>query len=164
METAKKDIIWTNDIDIDEWRDDIKEWYGDDELTDEEIYEYASRENDENFEAEREILNVELGKTIVMIARLGLWFGNRDGYKFVKGSNLNDIFSGTCGDYVTWYIEDGDVKCDDIHHDGTNHYTYRTLKDGISEFEFEELIAEGKSVDELTDKMGSLVFKAYGRE
>lgn len=162
MKTAERKIIWTNNIDIEDWRDDIKEWYDDEELTDDEIYEFASRENDENLECERANLNKELGKTIVMFGTLGLWNGTRTGWKLLKGTNLNDIFSGTCGDYVTWYVEDGDIRCEDIHHDGTNHYTYRTIKEDLSDWEFEELLAEGKPIDELTEKLGHYASEVYG--
>ena len=79
-----------------------------------------------------------------------------------KETNLNDISSETCGDYVTWYVEDGEIKCDDIHHDGTNHYTYRVLKDGISEYEADELLYDGEDIDKFTEKLGHYVDEIYG--
>ena len=56
MENTKR-IIWTNAIDIEDWREDIKEWYDDEELTDNEIWDLALRENAENLEDEKENLN-----------------------------------------------------------------------------------------------------------
>lgn len=161
METTKR-IIWTSEIEVADWEEDIKEWYPDDELTEEEIYDLAERENFENLEADKENLSKELGKNIVMVARLGLWNGTRSAYKVLNSTNLNGIFEGTCGDYVTWYVENGEVCCDDTHHDGTNHYVYRTIKDGIESWEFEELIAEGKDIFELTDPLGCHVAEIYG--
>ena len=161
METTKK-IIWTNNIDIANWAEDIKEWYPDEDLTESEMWNIAYENNMDNLEAEKANLNKELGTSLVMIADLGLWNGRRRGWKHINGTNLNDIFQGTCGDFVEWYVEDGDIKCDDIHHDGTNHYTYRAIKEDISEWEFDEMMYEGKDIDELTVKLGNYVSEIYG--
>ena len=161
MENTKR-IIWTNDIDIEDWREDIKEWYDDEELTDDEIWDLALRQNAEYLEDEKANLNKELGRTIVVIGTLGLWNGTRHGWKFLKGTNLNNIFGETCGDYVTWYVEDEDICCEDIHHDGTNHYVYRVIKDDISDWEFGELMAEGTDIDTITEKIGHYVAEIYG--
>ena len=163
MSTEKKHVIWSNNIDIEDWRDDIKEWYDDEELTDDEIYDLAYETNMDNLEAEECNLDKELYTDLVMIGRLGLWNGVREGWKHINGSNLNDIFQGTCGDYVTWYVdENGDICCEDIHHDGTNHYTYRAIRKDLTPWEFDELMAEGKSIDELTEKLGHYVQEIYG--
>ena len=118
--------------------------------------------NDDYLDDERMNLDKELGTNLVMIGRLGLWNGTRTGWKHIHGTNLNDIFNGTVGDYVTWYVEDDEIKCEDIHHDGTNYYTYRAIKSDLSEWEFDELMAEGKNIDELTEKLGHYVAEIYG--
>jgi len=170
MYNKEKDmLIWTSEIDINEWRENIKDWYPTeynvDEMTDDEIYYIASAENDDTLKDEIDVLNKELGNTLVIIADLGLWYGRKHGWKLLKGTNLNDIFSETEGDYVTWYVnENGDVCCDDVHHDGTNHYVYRKIKDDISDWEFEELMCEGKSAEELTERLGDYVADIYGFE
>ena len=161
MKTTKK-IIWTNDIDIEDWRDDIEANYPDEELTESELWNIANETNEGYLDDEKANLNKELGNNLVIIANLGLWFGRRSAWKVLKGTNLNDIFEGTEGDYITWYVEDGEVKCDDIHHDGTNHYTYRVLKDGVDRFEFEEAMYDCEDIDKYTDKLGKLVGEVYG--
>ena len=158
-----KHTIWSNTYEtIEALEKDIledKESF----LTDEEhSWACACQLNDDYLNDERANLDKELGRTIVVIANLGLWNGRRNGWKLTNSTNLNGIFEGTCGDYVTWYVEDGEIKCDDTHHDGTNHYTYRVLKDDISDWEFEELMAEGKDIDELTEKLGHYVDEIYG--
>ena len=168
METKEKKIIWTSEIDVDAWREDIKEWYPseyeDEELTDEYVYEMATRENNDTLSDVIEYeFNKDIGKPIVIIANLGLWNGRRRAWKLLNSTNLKDIFS-FCEDRPTWYVEDGEIKCDDIHHDGTNHYTYRAIKDDISDWEFEEMMYEGKNVDELTEKLGHYVAEIYGWE
>ena len=161
--TEKKHIIWTSDIDPEDFRESYEELYPDEELTDDMLYDFAYEDNDFQLECEKMNLNKELGQELVMFGTLGLWNGTRTGWKRIKGTNLNDIFQGTCGDYVTWYVdEDGDICCEDIHHDGTNHYKYRAIKSDISDWEFEELLAEGKPIDELTEKLGHYVADIYG--
>ena len=59
-------------------------------------------------------------KTYLIIANLGLWFGNRRGGKVVKG--LWNAISSTLDDYNTIYQEGRTLKVDAIHHDGTNHF------------------------------------------
>lgn len=165
MYTKEKDhLIWTNWIDYDDWKADLEEDYPDEDGYDEDkrmniMYEI----NDDYLDDEKVNLDKELGQNLVMIGYLSLWDGNRTGWKRLNGTNLNDIFQGTCGDYVTWYVnEDGDICCDDCHHDGTNHYVYRAIKENLSDWEFDELMAEGKNVDELTDKLGHYVKEIYG--
>lgn len=157
-----KHVIWTNEINVKDWEDDIREMYPN--IEDDEIYEVAYRENEMYFYDEKANMDKELGKPIVIIGNLGLWNGRRNGWKLTNKTNLNDIFTDTCGDYVTWYVEDGEIKCEDIHHDGTNYYTYRVVKDGISDWEFEEMMYDGKDIDELTDKLGKFACDIYGWE
>lgn len=59
-------------------------------------------------------------KTYLIIANLGLWFGNRRGGKVVKG--LWSAISSTLEDYNTIYQEGRTLKVDAIHHDGTNYF------------------------------------------
>lgn len=56
----------------------------------------------------------------LIIADLGLWFGNRRGGKVVKG--LWNAISSTFEDYNTIYQEGRTLKVDAIHHDGANHF------------------------------------------
>ena len=158
-----KHIIWSTEIDFDkDWKDWMEVDYPD--LTEEEKVQLAYELNNEYFEDEKLNLNKELCRPVVMYGTLGLWNGTRSGYKFLKGTNLNEILSGSCGDYVTWYVENGEVKCDDIHHDGTNHYTYRVLKHNADQYDFEEEAYENLNVavEKYTEPLGSYVSEIYG--
>lgn len=62
--------------------------------------------------------NIHGMKTYLIIADLGLWYGNRRGGKVVKG--LWNAISSTFEDYNTIYQEGRTLKIDAIHHDGTN--------------------------------------------
>jgi len=155
-------IIWTNDIDFEkDWKDDLLEEYPD--ASEEELRDLAYEINEDYFNDEKINLNKELHRPIVVFADLGLWYGRRSAYKFLKGTNLNNCLGGTCGDYITWYTEDGELMCKDIHHDGTNYYTYRVLKPDITEYEFEEEYYDNKNaVEEMTEPLGRYVEEIYG--
>ena len=85
-----------------------------------------------DLEDERRNLNVSLPANIVCIAALGLWDGRHSAW-CICGSNLSNVLQTGCGDYRTWYVDDlGDLRCDDTHHDGTNHYLYRIWKPEVS--------------------------------
>jgi hypothetical protein len=103
------------------------------------------------------------------VADLGLWNGRRMGYKEIASGNIRDcLYSDT--DYSTWYVDKlGDLCCDAVHHDGTNHYLYRTYKDGVSDWQIENLknkIYEGKAtradIVRVTRRLGDEIAKVYG--
>lgn len=159
-------IIWTNNLDYEDWKDQLEADWPDEEGYDEEhririMYEM----NDDDLEEEKHNLNKELGHRLVMFGELDLWNGKIGGRKILSGTNLNDIFTGTCGDYITWYLENGDVKCKDSHHDGTNLYIYRVLKKDDNEFDIEDFL-EASIADayEMTEPLGHYVEEIYGLE
>jgi len=139
----KMNVIWTNDP------------YGEDL---------------DGLDDERANLNIDVGEEIIIIADLGLWDGRRQGYKLLHSTNIADCLSGTCGDYVTWFVDDrGDLMCRDCHHDGTNLYTYRAWRYGISEVQkenFLDKIYSGKvtrqDITRYTRRIGDKVADVYG--
>lgn len=99
---------------------------------------------------------------------VGLWNGRRMGYKEIPSGNIRDCLSGGY-DYTTWYVDKkGDFRCDDIHHDGINHYLYRVYKDGVSEYQkdrLKEKLYEGTAtrsdVTRITRRLGDEIGKVY---
>lgn len=123
-----KRIIWSDEINLDDWREYLEEEYP--EVTDEsEQYELCAELNTEYLDDERMNLNKRLSSEIVCIGDLGLWNGRRQGYRIV-GNNIQEILYSTLRSisYCTWYADAYNVKCDETHHDGTNHYVYRAFK------------------------------------
>lgn len=116
-------IIWSNEnLDLDDWREDLQEQYPD--CSEDELYRIMCETNADYLSDERVNLNIQLSQPILVIADLGLWNGRRMGYKEIPSGNIRDCLSGGY-DYTTWYVDKkGDFRCDDIHHDGTNHYLY----------------------------------------
>lgn len=166
----KMHIIWTND-DFDAL-DDIKKEIMDDnpDLTEEQAMQCAYETRDEYLEDEKTNLNIDVGEEIIIIADLGLWDGRRQAYKLLNKTNIADCFGGTCGDYVTWFVDDrGDLNYRDCHHDGTNLYLYRAWKFGISETQKENFLykvykgrATRADITKYTRKIGTYVADVYG--
>lgn len=131
----KVSTIWSNEIDMKDWEDYIKEQNaeraeeGKEPLTDDEAYEEVRWLNDECYLDDARInLDAEVSNSIVVLADLGLWYGRRQGFKVMSSRNLKEVLYSDC-DYCTWYCDRYDFKFRGVHHDGTNHYTYREMKD-----------------------------------
>lgn len=156
-----KHVIWSNGYDeIEAIANDIMA--EEPEVEEDEAWGRAYAINSDYLDDERVNLDKYIGD-IIIIGTLGLWNGMRYGWRHMdEGTNLNKILSTSCGDYVTWYVEDGELMCEDIHHDGTNHYMYRTIKEGIHPWELSERVAEGEDIRDLTEPMGHYVAEIYG--
>lgn len=127
----------------------------------------ASYRDYERLDEIRDELNFELPREILIYADLGLWNGRRTGYREIESGVLSQCFYS---DYEpTWYVDkDNDLRCIDIHHDGTNYYLYRMYKEGISEEEKDELleniyrgVATEEDIMELTEPIGPYINKIY---
>ena len=161
-------LIWSNySLDYDDWKDDLEAEYP--ELSEDERQERMVEINGDYLDDERMNLNVQLSRPILVIADLGLWNGRRMGYKEIASGNIRDcLYSDT--DYSTWYVDKlGDMRCDAIHHDGINHYLYRTYKDGVSEEQIDRLkekiyggVATRADITRVTERLGDEIGKVYG--
>lgn len=163
-------LIWSNyALDYDDWKDDLESEYP--ELSDAERMELMAEINGDYLDDERINLNIQLARPILVIADLGRWNGRFPGYKEIDSGNIRDcLYSDT--DYSTWYVDKlGDLRCDAVHHDGTNHYLYRTYKDGVSEEQIDRLkekiyhgAATRADINRLTNRLGDEIAKVYGWE
>lgn len=120
----EKKVIWTNDVQIQDFEDCFQEGIVDEAEKYKRMYELI----DMYFEDELINLDKELPGNILVIADLGLWNGRRPGYREL-GNNLNNILKVAVGDYFTVYYDGDDIRATDIHHDGTNHYLFRLIRD-----------------------------------
>lgn len=120
--TEQKHIIWSSDPDYEDWRDDLEEQYP--ELSEQERMELMVEQNNDYLDDERCNLNIQLSRPILLIADIGRWDGRYPGYAEIKSGNIRDCLYSKM-DYSTWYVDRlGDLRCDAVHHDGTNHYLY----------------------------------------
>ena len=92
--------------------------------------EWCQNENKMELEMLRDALNVDLDNPILIIADLGFWNGRRSGYHLIELGSLREILQPSCSGQgeVCWYFDGEDIKCEEIHHDGTNHYLYREVR------------------------------------
>ena len=160
-------IIWSNDIDYDDWREDLEEQYPD--LTEAERMERMYELNGDYLDDERSNLDIQLSRPILVVGDLGLWHGRRMGYKEIPSGNIRDCLYSDY-DYTTWYVDrNGDFRCDDTHHDGTNHYLYRVYKDNVSQAQKDRLkekiyngTATRADIARVTRRLGDEIGKVYG--
>ena len=68
-------IIWSNDIDYDDWREELEEQYPD--LTEAERMELMYELNSDYLDDERSNLDIQLSRPILVVGDLGLWNGRR---------------------------------------------------------------------------------------
>lgn len=178
MNTQKvidRHIIWSNaNLDIDDWRDDIKadlvaNGTDPDEITEDDLYDQMIDTNNMYLDDERVNLDIQEAQPIIVIADLGRWNGRFQGYKMIESGNIKDcLYSDT--DYTEWYVDKlGDLRADAIHHDGTNHYLYRAFKDGATSEQIANLqdkIYSGKAtradITRVTKRLGDDIAKVYG--
>ena len=162
-----KHMIWSNDYDtIREIAEDLRNENPD--LSEDDALKSAYDLNDDYLSDELENLNVDVGSAIVVIADLGLWDGHHAACKTI-GSNLKDCFSVSFGDDIDWFVEDGELKIRDVHHDGTNVYLFRTWKDGVTDsakdlalYLFSHGMRDPGTLNVTTRPLGPDVMKIYG--
>lgn len=166
--TEDRHIIWSNyALDYGDWKADLEAEYPD--LTEDERIALMYEINGDYLDDERVNLNIQLSSPILVIGDLGLWNGRRSGYKEIQSGNIRDcLYADT--DYSTWYVDRlGDLRCDAVHHDGTNHYLYRAYKDGVRESQIDLLkeklyrgIATRTDITRVTRRLGDEIAQVYG--
>ena len=163
-------LIWSNYcLDYEDWRADLEAEYP--ELSEDERHYMMYEINDGYLDDERMNLNIQLPEPILVIADLGLWTGRHSGYKEVISGNIQDCLRSE-NDYSTWYVDkNGDFRCDDVHHDGINHYLYRVFREDASDAQRGELLskiyfgtATFADIDRVTRRLGDEIGKVYGWE
>lgn len=166
--TEPKHIIWSNcHLDYDDWKDDLAAEFPD--MSESQRIQMMYDRNNDYWDDERANLNIQLFAPILVIADIGRWDGRYSGYSEIKSGNIQDCLYSS-SDYATWYVDRlGDLRCDAIHHGGTNHYLYRVYKSGVTEMQIERL--KGKLYDgtatriditRITKRLGDAIGKVYG--
>ena len=159
----EKHILWSSD-DIAAYLDMAKQEFSD--TTEEVQVSLARSAHQGDLEDVRFNLRVQLSQPILVVDELN---GRHMGYKEISSGKICDcLYSDT--DYATWYVDRlGDLRCDAIHHDGTNHYLYRAYKDSASPSQIELLkekidrgIATRADITKVTRRLGDDIAKVYG--
>ena len=168
--TEQKHLIWSNyDLDYEDWKDDLEADYPD--LSEDERIDLMYKINSYYLDDERANLNIQLDQPILVIADLGLWTGRHMGYQEIESGNIRDcLYSGRDIEYSTWFVDKlGDLRCEAIHHDGTNYLLYRTYKSGVRESQIDLLkeklyygTATRADITRITRRLGDEIGKVYG--
>lgn len=158
--SMQMNIIWSNEVsEIESLMENNPEL----------VWDTACELNADYLDDEKANLNIEVGDEIVIIADLDLWDGHHQAYKCTHKTNIADVLVPD-NDYVKFFVDDrGDLMARSTHHDGTNIYTYRAWKDGISYAQrsyFLQKVAIGKAtrkdITRYTRKIGTYVADVYG--
>lgn len=161
--------IWTSRPDFEEYREELREEFP--ERSDGELQEILLSANRDRLWFDREALTHFYRENILVIADLGLWNGRRSAYREIRSGNLADCFVPSRDTLeIEWFVDrNGDLRCTDDHHDGTNRYLYRVWKTGISEAQKDGLrhqIASGKvsrtEIGRYTDRLGDEIGSVFG--
>lgn len=162
MEENKKHIIWESNPDPDDYAEAFMEC----EDAYKDIYDFIYAEVEMWLDDEKLNLDIDC-RQVVCIADVGRWDGRRMAFRFL-GTNVNSIFLSDECDYHTFYSDGDDVRCEAVHHDGTNHYLFRQLKDGVDQYEFREAFLSAQRgeldavVEKYTDSLAPIVNNVYG--
>lgn len=168
----KKRIIWSNrDIDFDDWKECLIEYqkennYDDPEnVTDTDVWNFIYESLENQLDDERWNLDVETSGRILVIADLGLWNGRKHGYKILY-RNVSRILSDD-SEYVEWYGDGHNIKAIASHHDGTNYYEYRVIRENRNIQNLLDAIYNGeeitrKKLNYYTKSLYPYVAKVYG--
>jgi hypothetical protein len=169
VKDMKERNIWSNlDLKIEDWADMFE---GDpifctEEKSEEEKMEAIVQMNSDYLDDERMNLDVTTDGRILVIADLGLWNGRHSGYRILKDYNINEILSDSDCEYMKWYSDGRDIRFTGHHHDGTNHYLYREIREDKDIDVLLQKIYEGKAerkdITKYTKSILPYVAKVYG--
>ncbi len=163
----KRQILWSDlNLDFNDWKDDLRAEYP--ELNENELIDLMYDTNSDYLNDLRDNLNMQFSQPIIICGDIGRWNGRVQGYKMIESGNIKDCFYTDC-DLNEYYIDKlGDLRCEAVHHDGTNHYLYRVFKDNVSEEQIENLKSKlyyGKAtradITRVTKRLGDDIAKVY---
>ena len=165
-----KYVIWGDvNMDYDKWDADIKAEHPDMSEVDRIALMYEM--NSLYLEDERVNLDIQLPREIIIIADLGRWDGRKQGYKMIESGNIKDCLYSNC-DYNEWYVDKkGDLRCIAQHHDGTNYYLYRAIKENATDDQVSRLQnriynreVTKSDISRVTERLGDKIGAVYGWE
>lgn len=171
-----KHTIWSNtNLTVDDdWRESYKEFLEINnmdvpfKIDDYDVEDYMHETNNSYLDDERMNLNKTLDGRVLVIADLGLWNGRKPGYK-ILGTNLNNIFdiNSRGFEYAEFYGDGYNIKGIEHHHDGTNYYEYRVIREDRDIDKLLDAIYNGeeitrKKINYYTKSLYKDVAKIYG--
>ncbi len=166
---GKEITIWTSEPDYEDVRKEMEEDFP--EMSEADRIAIFKQGNLDCLQFQREELSMKLGMPIFVVAELGLWDGIHMAYKEIDSGQLADCFEPNRDTLsIRWFVDDkGDLRCDDMHHDGVNHYLYRVIRRDVPQSEIEYLknvICDGTAfrseIERCTERLGDAISAIYG--
>lgn len=146
-----KHIIWTSEINTEDWTDFLEE-EGINDHNSPEAFERINEYNWDSIGDEKSNIDIDTPENLFAVGTLGLWNGN---FIVVRelDDNVNSIFELADGyDDATFYIEDEELHAELKHHDGTNYLMVREWADDNRFEELEEMILDGEDVKDFIEE------------
>lgn len=169
---AKKYMIWESDPwledeEIQNLREDCPDELAD--ASDDEVREFYACLNQDYLDDERANLGVPVSGDILCIADLGFWHGRRQGYKIIQAKVVADIlYSHVDGmSEIEFYSDGYNIRATESHHDGTNFYLFREIREGVNIDNLTDRIYSGEKIsasmlNRYTKSLHPYVAQVYG--
>ena len=172
---VKKFELWNSEITPEDWRDialeDHEEHpeYWQDKDFENRLWDFAADMNELDLDDLRTNLDIQLDTPILILADIGRWDGRVRGYKEIYSGNLKDIFCAQVNGMSDqhWFCDGYNICCQETHHDGTNYYIYRAIrnKDNIEGL-YEKILNQEEvtsfTLNYYTKSLAGVVAKIFG--
>jgi hypothetical protein len=139
-DSGKTIVLYDSSVDNYD-KDEVAEYLREDlidEPDEDDIYEYIQDSKQieyQDFEELLECIDEDIEGHIVAVADVGRWNGTKFGIKELRSiRDLFDVFQNV--DDVKVFLEDGELKAEGYHHDGTNYVTFREI---LPEYYYEDI-------------------------
>ena len=163
-----KHTIWSNrNINPDDWKADYLDCMeiNEEDMDEDELWYWIHDQLSCYLDDERANLNIPTEGRILVIGDLGLWHGRVPAYKVIN-ANVKNILSFEY-EYAEFYDDGHNVKGIEVHHDGTNYYEYRVIREDRNIQNLLNAIYNGeeitrKKLNYYTKSLHPYVAKIYG--
>lgn len=95
---------------------------------------------------------------VLIFGIIGRWDGAKAAFKVAD--KLRDVFRVFTDNYATLYIKNGELRAENVHHDGTDSFIIRTFKEDVDPDEFYRLDSDTIEAD--TESLVPVLNKHFG--
>lgn len=166
LDDGYEHVIWSSEPDLKDWESELKEDYPG--KTDEELVQIMYELNDEQRLNEAENLStIKPDHQIIVIADLGHWNGRNRRIAQI-GKDMEEVFNCVLNGYSceiqsSFYVKNGELYADAVHHDATDYYHFRVMKKDMEWADVENALEKDiHSIIDMTEPLGNEVAKVYG--
>ena len=133
------------------------------------LWDFANDMNKLDLDDLRTNLDIQLDTPILILADIGRWMDGSRGYKEIHSGNLKDIFCAQVNGMSDqhWFCDGYNICCQETHHDGTNYYIYRAIRnkdniEGLYEKILNQEEVTSSTLNYYTKSLAGVVAKIFG--